>query len=109
MGGASEGHEKDGWHHKKSIELTPLGVYRTGLFDEGAVEISAYDPESRRAFMTFASQPRLDVVDLSDPAHPVFAFSIDLTPWHQHAKFRRGAWYRGVRGSGRGGRSVCPG
>jgi hypothetical protein len=56
-------------------------VYQTGLFDEGAVEISAYDPVSRRAFMTFAEQPRLDVVDLSDPAHPVFAFSIDLTPW----------------------------
>ena len=28
----------------RGIELAPLGVYRTGLYDEGAVEISAYDP-----------------------------------------------------------------
>jgi DNA-binding beta-propeller fold protein YncE len=65
----------------KDIRLTPLGVYATGLYDEGAVEIAAYDPGTHRAFVTFAERPRLDVVDLSDPANPVGAGSIDLTPW----------------------------
>jgi hypothetical protein len=85
----------------KSIELTPLGVYRTGFFDEGAVEISAYDPESHRAFMTFASQPKLDVVDVSEPANPVLAFSIDLTPWGRCPRHER----RSPRWSSRGRRA----
>jgi DNA-binding beta-propeller fold protein YncE len=46
--------------------------------------------------MTFASQPRLDVVDLSDPAHPVFAFSIDLTPWGADAHATSVAVHRGI-------------
>ena len=65
----------------KGIELAPLGVYRTGLYDEGAVEISAYDPDTARAFVTLAARPRVDVIDLSNPAVPSLAFRIDLTPW----------------------------
>lgn len=42
----------------RAIELSPLGVYQTGLFDEGAVEIAAYDPASRRAYLTFAERPK---------------------------------------------------
>ncbi len=81
---------------QKSIELTSLGVYQSGFFDEGAVEISAYDPDSHRAFMTFAEQPKLDVVDLTDPARPVFAFSIDLTPWGADAHATSVAVHDGV-------------
>ena len=65
----------------KGIELAPLGVYRTGFYDEGAVEISAYDPDTARAFVTLAARPRVDVIDLSNPAVPSLAFRIDLTPW----------------------------
>lgn len=66
----------------KGIALTPLGVYRTGLYDEGAVEIAAYDAGSRRVFMTLASRPEVRIVDLSDPAAPVeVSPAIDLTPW----------------------------
>jgi hypothetical protein len=65
----------------KAIELVPLGVYRTGLFDEGAVEIAAYDADTRRVFLTFAAQARLDIVDIQDPLAPAFVASIDLTPW----------------------------
>jgi len=65
----------------KGIELVPLGVYPTGLFDEGAVEIAAYDAGTRRAFVTFAEQPRLEIIDVSDPAQPSLAAAIDLTPW----------------------------
>jgi hypothetical protein len=65
----------------KAITLTPLGVYTTGLFDQGAVEIAAYDPATYRAFVTFAEAPRIDIIDLSDPANPLKAGTIDLTPW----------------------------
>lgn len=70
----------------EDIVLTPLGVYRTGLYDEGAVEIAAYDPVSRRAFVTFAERPEIRIVDLSDPRAPVEVTpSIDLTPWGEAA------------------------
>ncbi len=80
----------------KGLALSPIGVYRTGLFDEGAVEISAFDPESKRAFLTFAERPRLDVVDLSDPANPTPAGTIDLTPWGAGAHATSVAVYDGV-------------
>jgi hypothetical protein len=65
----------------KNIQLRPVGVYETLRFDEGAVEISAYDPATRRAFLTFAGEPKVEVVDISDPAKPFLAAIIDLTPW----------------------------
>ena len=65
----------------KGIELTALGVYTTGSFDSAAVEISAYDPGTERAFVTFGAAPRVDIVSLSDPAHPQWAGTINLTPW----------------------------
>ena len=65
----------------KGISLKPLGVYQTLRFDEGAVEIAAFDPETRRAFLTFASEAKVEVVSLQDPAQPFLAMTIDLTPW----------------------------
>ena len=79
------GGERVGGAAQKGIELTPLGAYRTNLFDEGAVEIAAYDPRTRRAFLTFAQQPRVEVVDLSDPMQPTLVDTIDLTPWGETA------------------------
>jgi DNA-binding beta-propeller fold protein YncE len=66
---------------EKTIKLSPLGAYRTLLFDEGAVEIAAYDPLTRRVFVTFAGQPRIEGVDISDPSSPTLALTIDLSPW----------------------------
>lgn len=75
----------------KGIELKPLGAY-TALdddgkvfFDKAAIEISAFDPVTARAFVTFGEAPRVDIVDLSDPSKPVLFDSIDLTPWGEDA------------------------
>jgi hypothetical protein len=68
-------------HWDKRIVLSDLGSYDTPLFDEGAVEIVAYDAHSKRAFLTFAEQPRIEVIDLSNPASPFLTHIIDLTPW----------------------------
>ena len=65
----------------KDIVLTSIGAYDTPFFDQGAVEIAAYDSKSQRAFLTFASLPRIEVIDLSDPTNPSLAHIINLTPW----------------------------
>jgi hypothetical protein len=65
----------------KDIELTPIGGYTSGLYDQGAVEISAYDPGTQRVFMTFAEQNYIGIVSLADPASPVSVGQINLAPW----------------------------
>ena len=65
----------------KSISLAPLGVYRTLLYDEGAVEIAAYDPLTKRVFVTFAGQPRVEGISIADPGNPTLAVTINLAPW----------------------------
>ena len=60
---------------RRSASIAPA------CYDEGAVEISAYDPDTARAFVTLAARPRVDVIDLSNPARPSLAFRIDLTTW----------------------------
>jgi 2',3'-cyclic-nucleotide 2'-phosphodiesterase (5'-nucleotidase family) len=62
-----------------SIELTPIGTYETGIFDEGAAEINAYDPGSQRLFVINANAAQIDVLDLSDPSNPVLEGTIDAT------------------------------
>jgi 2',3'-cyclic-nucleotide 2'-phosphodiesterase / 3'-nucleotidase / 5'-nucleotidase len=64
---------------KTPIQLTPIGRYTTGLFDEGAAEISAYDPNSKRLFVVNAESATVDVLDLSDPTQPSKLFAIDAT------------------------------
>lgn len=64
-----------------AISLTPLGTYSSGLFDEGAAEIVAYDAASQRLFVSNAKVNTLDVLDVSDPATPTLTKTIDLTPY----------------------------
>ncbi|HKY19987.1 MAG TPA: choice-of-anchor I family protein [Vicinamibacterales bacterium] len=44
------------------------------------MEIAAYDPLTHRVFVTFAEQARVEGIDISDPANPVLALTIDLGP-----------------------------
>lgn len=62
-----------------SIELTPISLFDTGIFDDGAAEIPAYDPLSQRLFVTNGADDAINVVDLSDPTNPTLAFAIDIT------------------------------
>ncbi len=50
-------------------ELTRIGGYDSGL-GAGAVEVVAYDGETRRAFVVNGATPSFDIIDLSDPAAP---------------------------------------
>lgn len=65
----------------QSLELEFVGRYETGAFDEGAAEIVAYDTDSGLAFVTNANANTVDALDIGDPANPVLAFTIDLSPY----------------------------
>ena len=56
-----------------AINLDFLGRYSTGVFDEGAAEITAYDPTTQRLFVVNADAGIIDVLDISDPSNPVIA------------------------------------
>ena len=64
---------------------TALDAEGQVMFDQAAVEISAFDPVTARAFVTFGAAPRVDIVDVSDPDNPVLFDSIDLTAWGEDA------------------------
>ena len=52
------------------MQLTPLGTFHTGAFDEGGSEIVAYDAKRHRAFSVNAQAGTVDVLDISDPSSP---------------------------------------
>lgn len=54
-----------------SIELTKIGNFATGAFDEGAAEIVAYDPVTQRLFTVNGADKTVDVLDLSGGGDPV--------------------------------------
>lgn len=49
--------------YRTTIGLAPLGTYATGIFDESAAEIVAYDAKSRRLFVVNAAQAKVEVLD----------------------------------------------
>jgi Ca2+-binding RTX toxin-like protein len=59
--------------------LRPLGTYETGIFDEAAAEIPAYDPRSQRLFVVKATEAEVDVLDISNPQNPTLDFTIDVS------------------------------
>ena len=60
-----------------AISLTPIGSFSTGIFDEGAAEIPAYDPVTQRLFVTNGFNSQVDVLSLSNPSNPSLLFNID--------------------------------
>lgn len=59
------------------IELTVLGTYETGVFDESAAEIVAHDPATQRLFVANAQSGLVDILDISDPTDPTKLFELD--------------------------------
>ena len=61
-----------------SIELTRIGRYETGIFDEGAAEITAYDAGNQNLYVINGADKTIDILDLSDPTDPTFIDSIEI-------------------------------
>ncbi|MEM7299170.1 MAG: choice-of-anchor I family protein, partial [Bacteroidota bacterium] len=64
---------------QSTIELEVVSSFSTGLFDESAAEISAYDPDSERLFVTNGGLGTIDIYDISDPENITLHSRIDIT------------------------------
>ncbi len=62
-----------------TIQLTKIGEFRTGVFDEGAAEIPAYDAGSQRVFVVNGDDDAIDILDLSSPTAPTRVGQIDVS------------------------------
>src|SRR5688572_28819077 len=63
----------------QSLTLTPIGAFATGIFDEGASEIVAFDAASQRLFSVNAAATSVDILDLANPTAPTLITSIDAS------------------------------
>lgn len=60
----------------QDFKVEKIGGVSTGVFDQGAAEIAAYDPATKRLFFTNAFIPAIEALDISNPAKPVAVFRI---------------------------------
>ncbi|MFI6086010.1 choice-of-anchor I family protein [Streptomyces sp. NPDC051217] len=67
--GGGHGHGKPG-HQGGTLDLTLLGRYESGKFDEGGAEITAYDSGTRKVFTINAEAGTVDILDIRNPAEP---------------------------------------
>jgi hypothetical protein len=63
------------------IQLTPVGSYASGKFDEGAAEIVAHDPQTQLLFVVNAQSAEVDVLSILNPGAPNKVGSIDMQPY----------------------------
>ncbi len=66
---------------KKSMIVTPLGTYESGIYDKAGAEIVTHDHTTQRLFVTNDHSQTIDVLDISNPKNPILEFSIDVTPY----------------------------
>jgi hypothetical protein len=64
-----------------NLTLKKLGTYESGLIDESAAEIVAYDAKKKRVFVTNANDESVDVLSIRNPWYPHKLFSIDISPY----------------------------
>ncbi|MEL6926341.1 MAG: nuclease, partial [Bacteroidota bacterium] len=69
----------------QQVTLNRVSTYATGVFDEGAAEIAAYDKISQRVFYVNADSRTIDVLDYADPTQPTLLFQIDVSPYGKNA------------------------
>jgi len=60
------------------LELTQIGRYDSGIFDEAAAEITAYDAASQNIFVVNGADKTIDILDVSDPTNPNFIRAIAI-------------------------------
>jgi 2',3'-cyclic-nucleotide 2'-phosphodiesterase/3'-nucleotidase/5'-nucleotidase len=63
------------------ISLKVEGTYYSGVFDGGAAEIAAYDPRTKRLFVTNADANTVDVLSIRNIKNPRLLDTIDLSPY----------------------------
>lgn len=67
------------------ITIVPMGEYRTGMLDEGAAEIPAFDPVSKRIFVVNGADKAIDILDMSNPDKLSKLGALELATWGKGA------------------------
>lgn len=65
----------------QELNINYLSTYHTGVFDEGAAEIVAYDKEGTRLFFVNGDNKSVDVLDITNPEMPTLIQQIDISPY----------------------------
>lgn len=63
------------------FQIKHISSYHTGLFNQSAAEISAYDPATKHLFLVNAVSSNLVVLDLSNVNSPKLKGQIPLSTW----------------------------
>ena len=66
---------------KREVVLDVVSTYATGIFDEAAAEIVAYDAGSQRAFFTNADANSVTILNMSDPSNPTLIKDVSMDPF----------------------------
>src|SRR5215204_5493374 len=70
---------------KPGVELRLLGTYASGVYNQSASEIVAYDAPTQRLFTVNGATSKIDVLSIANPAAPVLLFSIELAAYGRQA------------------------
>ncbi|MBN2647354.1 MAG: choice-of-anchor I family protein [Thiotrichales bacterium] len=62
----------------QAISLQPIATFSSGIYDESAAEIVAYDAVNRQTFVVNANRKTVDVLDNQNLANPVLKASLNL-------------------------------
>ncbi len=62
-----------------SLSMKLIGRHHTGIYNEGAAEIVAYDSGSKRLFKVNAKAATVEVLDIKNPSAPKPVNTIDST------------------------------
>jgi hypothetical protein len=63
------------------VDLNVIGTYKTGIFDESAVEITAYDAANQILYTVNGDAGTVDVFDITDPTSPIKIDSVDVSSY----------------------------
>jgi len=61
------------------INLNLISNFQSGIFDEGAAEIIAFDPITDQLFVINSNDGVVDIIDYNDPYLPVKTGSINVS------------------------------
>ncbi len=70
---------------KNTMTVNVIGRYETGIKNASATEVIAFDALGKKIFSTNSFDRSIDVIDISECALPVKAFSIDIKPYGNKA------------------------
>ena len=63
------------------FQIKHISSYHTGIFNQSAAEITAYDPSTKHLFLVNAISANLIVLDISNVANPTLKSQIPLSNW----------------------------